>query len=442
MFVEFSHFFNFDTVSYGCVRQWILRIGLGLLHEPIQKRNDWIYITDFSIQLGKERCLLILGVPQQSLNENGYQLKHSHVRVLDIFVQSRFQSQDVYDRILMTSKKTGNPIQIISDKGSDICGGIEMFCDENSTTIPTIDISHMIGTVLKHHLEKDARWISLHDDLYILTQQINQTEMSFLRPIAISTKARWMNIAKEVEYLENIFLYENKGDFSLISEEILIDNSHEVFEILKNKCKNLKEQNRLRKELKKKFVDKESAIKWLNQKQIIDNKTIKFIDAGKYRYQEKFSILNKHKEYFKELKQVNKVAETIKCTIREKGLSLDSLQEIEMLYDNITYPIVVKIFNVINNNLQSEHSKCGIEKTPLLCSSEIIESIFGKFKMKSKQTVGGIYQSVLTIALICSNITPCKIKNILSEVKMIDVEQWFLSMAGRSNLNKRRIAFG
>jgi len=442
MFVEISQFFNFDTVSYGCVRQWILRLGLGLLQEPIDKRNDWIYITDFSIQLGKERCLLILGVTKQSLNENGYELKHNQVRVLDIYVQEHFNAQNVYERILNTSKKTGNPIQIISDKGADIRKGIEMFCADNNMTIPTSDISHMIGIVLKHHLEKDDRWISLHEDLYILTQQVKQTEMSFLRPVAVSTKARWLNIAKEIEYLEAIFEYENKDDFSLISKEVKIDNSQEIFDLLKNNCKNKKEEKQLAKEIKKNFVDHESAIEWINEKQIIEKERIKFIDTGKFRYDEKFSILNKHKGYFKELKQINEVSENIKCTIRKKGLSLDSLQEIEILYNEITYPSVAKIFNEINNNLQTEHSKCGIEKTPILCCSEIIESIFGKFKMKSKQAVGGIYQSVLTIVLICSDITPSKIMKILSEVKMNDVEQWFFSMAGKSNLNKRRIAFG
>ena len=442
MFVEISQFFNFDTVSYGCVRQWILRLGLGLLQEPIDKRNDWIYITDFSIQLGKERCLLILGVTKQSLNDYGYELKHSQVRVLDIYVQEHFNAQNVYERILNTSKKTGNPIQIISDKGADIRKGIEMFCADNNMTIPTSDISHMIGIVLKHHLEKDDRWISLHEDLYILTQQVKQTEMSFLRPVAVSTKARWLNIAKEIEYLEAIFEYENKDDFSLISKEVKIDNSQEIFDLLKNNCKNKKEEKQLAKEIKKNFVDHESAIEWINEKQIIEKERIKFIDTGKFRYDEKFSILNKHKGYFKELKQINEVSENIKCTIRKKGLSLDSLQEIEILYNEITYPSVAKIFNEINNNLQTEHSKCGIEKTPILCCSEIIESIFGKFKMKSKQAVGGIYQSVLTIVLICSDITPSKIMKILSEVKMNDVEQWFFSMAGKSNLNKRRIAFG
>jgi len=443
MYLAISQFINIDTVSYGCVRQWILRLGLGLLQEPIAKRTDWIYITDFSIQLGRQRCLLILGVTKQSLLENGYELKHKQVRVLDIYVQEHFDAHKVYTRILKTSEQTGSPIQIISDKGHDIRKGIEIFCDENNSTIPTYDITHMIGIVLKHHLENDLRWIRLQDDLLSLTQQIKQTELSFLRPIAMSTKARWLNIKKEIEYLENIFGYENKRDFSLISKDIKIENNQEIFEMFKSKCENKHQEKRLAKELKKRnFADEDSACEWLNEIETIEKKKVKFIDAGESRYDEKFSILDKHKDYYKELKQLNDVAENIKCTIRRKGLSLDTLQEIEMLYDDITYPGVAKIFNEINNNLQKEHSQCGIEKTPMLCCNEIIESVFGKFKMKSKQTVGGIYQSVLCIVLICSDITPEKIMKILSEVKMNDVERWFLSMSGISNLTKRRIAFG
>ena len=439
---EFSQFINIDTVSYGCIRQWILRIGLGLLQEPVEKRNDWIYILDFSIQLGKERCLLILGVTKQLLYEKGYELQHKDVRVLDIYVQQHFTAEKVCERLKITSEKTGKPCQMLSDKGADICKGIENYSIENKEVIHSGDVSHMIGVVLKHHIEKDQRWLDLQADLLSLTQQIKQTELSFLRPIAMSTKARWMNLNKEVEYLENIFEYQSKGNFSLISEEIKIKNTDEIFDIMKVKCQGKSQQNKLKKKLEAKFTNQESVIELLNKNGILDTKNIEFEDVGELRYEEKFSILDKHRSYIKELKQVNEIAENIKSTMRSKGLSLDTLQEIESLYDIATYQSVKQIFNEINNNLIHEHSKCGIDKTPMLICSEIIESIFGKFKMKSKQTVGGIYQSVLSIVLICSEITPEIIMKTLSQVKITDVEEWFLSMTGISNLSKRRIAFG
>lgn len=187
---ELHLFINIDTVSYGCIRQWILRLGLGLLQEPIEKRNDWIYIIDFSIQLGRERCLLILGVTRQSLVENGYELTYKQVRVLDIYVREHFEGELVYERLNTTMQKTGKPYQIISDAGNDVRKGIELSCTENKSIIPTYDITHMIGVVLKSYLEKDERWLSLQEDLLSVTQQVKQTEMSFSSTNSIEQKGK------------------------------------------------------------------------------------------------------------------------------------------------------------------------------------------------------------------------------------------------------------
>ena len=77
----------------------------------------------------------------------------------------------------------------------------------------------------------------------------------------------------------------------------------------------------------------------------------------------------------------------------------------------------------------------------MLCCSDIIESIFGKFKVKAQQTVGGIYQTVLVIALICTNVTTEMIEDILLKTKISDVNNWFNKMMGKTNLAKRRQAF-
>jgi len=150
----------------------------------------------------------------------------------------------------------------------------------------------------------------------------------------------------------------------------------------------------------------------------------------------------KHKQYFLELKELNEMAENIKTIVKSKGLSMDTLQIIELEYNKINYTWVKQIFYDINNRLISEHSKCGIYSKPIFCCSDIIESIFGKFKMKTNQTVGGIYETILSIVLFCSNLTEKLITEILTRVKMSDVENWFEQMAGVSNLAKRRIAFG
>ncbi len=442
-FIELQNYFEIKTVSFCCIRQWVLRLGYGLLTQEVEKRTDWIYIVDFSIQLGKERCLLILGVTRQSLIENGYELKHHQVKVLDIFVREHFDGEAVRQRISAVQCKTGTPYQIISDDGNDVKKGIALFRNENEKVIGTNDLTHMIGVCIKHSLEKDPRWLNLLEDLNHLTQQVKQSDVSFLRPIALSKKARWLNIKLIIEWLENIYDYENKGDFSLICKGIRIVNHEEIYEKHKKICKNKYEEKRFVKELKDTiFSTSEDISVFLENYGITKQQDVVTMDAGKARFEEKFSVLKKHKQFYYELKQLNDMAEKIKCLIRKEGLSLDTLQSIESEYDELSYYWIKQVFNDINNRLQLEHSKCGIDTKPLLCCSEIIESVFGKYKMKANQPVGGIYETVLSIALFCSNITENLIKEILTKVRMSDVDNWFREMVGVSNLAKRRIAFG
>ncbi len=441
-FIEFQNYFEIKTVSFCCIRQWVLRLGYGLLTQEVEKRTDWIYIIDFSIQLGKERCLLILGVTRQSLIDSGLELKHHQVKVLDIFVRERFDGDAVFQRMLKVQSKTGTPYQIISDDGADVKKGIKLFCHENDKVIATNDITHMIGVCIKHSLEKEQRWLDLQEDLYNLTNQVKQSDVSFLRPIALSKKARWLNIKLMIEWLENIYDYEEEGDFSLICKGIRIVNHEEIYEKHKKFCKNKYEEKRFVKELKETiFTTNEDISLFLENYGIKKQQDVETIDAGKARFEEKFSVLKKHKQFYYELKQLNDMAEKIKVLIRKEGLSMDTLQSIESEYDKLSYYWIKQVFNDINNRLQTEHSKCGIEAKPLLCCSEIIESVFGKYKMKANQPVGGIYETVLSIVLFCSNITENLINDILTTVRMSDVEDWFREMAGVSNLAKRRIAF-
>jgi len=440
---EFQRYFDLKTVSFCCIRQWVLRLGYGLLNQAVEKRKDWIYIIDFSIQLGKERCLLILGVTMESIIKNGYQLKHHQMQVLDIFVQEHFDGVAVYQRIKVVKEKTGTPYQIISDKGNDVRKGIELFSAENQNVIDTYDVTHMIGVCIKHALEKDTKWLDLQENLSNLAQQTKQSDVSFLRPIALSKKARWLNIKNEIQWLENIFQYEEKSDFHLIKDGIKIQNAQEIFDKNKNNCENKYEQKRLDKDLNNRVFNDEEEIKGLLEKyKIPQNTKIETIDAGKARFKEKFEVLKKHKSYFLELKELDGMAENIKSMVKTNGLSMNTLQTIELEYDKIKTDWVKQIFYDINNRLQTEHSKCAIYSKPLLCCSDIIESIFGKFKMKANQVVGGIYETVLSIALFCSNLTEELITQILTKVKMSDVDKWFHQMAGTSNLAKRRIAFG
>ena len=439
-------FFDIRTVSYNSIRGWILRLGYGLLNQPVERRNDWIYIMDFSIQLGKERCLLILGVTRESLMTDGYELTHKQIHVLDIYVKAGFTGEDAYERLTEVQQKTGTPYQTVSDGGSDILAGIKLFCEQHSSVIATYEASHMIGVVLKHYLQDNTQWKELQEDLGTLNHGIKQTEMSFLRPVSIAKKARWLNVQKQVDWLRNISNYQDCDDYSLIQTGYKIENKTEIYETLSPFYENKRQQNKIKKEIDKLIFEEENTVyQWVHEKSnnevVIEDSKVKIIDAGKQRFEEKFNILEKHKSFLEELEQIVNVAETIKRTVGKEGLSLDVLQKLEWLQTPQMCCGARTVYFDIINRLLIEHSKCGAETMPLLCSSDIIESIFGKFKMKAKQSVGGIYETVLNIAVFCGEITEEIIKKVMPSIKMEDVQQWFFEMSGSSNLAKRRIAF-
>lgn len=438
----FNKYYAVDTVSYSCIRQWILRVGLGVLQQPIQKRNDWIYIIDFSIQLGSERCLLILGVTMEQLQNETYLLNHETVCILDIYVQSNFNAERVLERLDQTHEKTGVPCQIISDRGADVKKGIELFCEQHNDIVSSYDITHLIGIQIKHALSKHPQWKELQETLLSITQQIKQTELSFLRPVSMGTKSRWLNISLQTQWLEKIYQYESNADFSMINKGIIIKNPDEIYSTIKSVCKPGNRHRQLKSQLKKKvFENKSQARQWLESKGLKDIKDVRFSNAGAVRFYEKFSILMEYKPFFLQLKQLCSMSESVKSIIKNHGLSLDSIQEIEKQNFNLTYPLVRSVFNKIVNGLILQHEYCRTGSQPLLCCSDIIESIFGKFKKKAGQSVGGIYQTVLIIALFGSNITKEKIETILTKTKMNDVNKWFNSMMGKTNLAKRKNAF-
>ena len=78
----------------------------------------------------------------------------------------------------------------------------------------------------------------------------------------------------------------------------------------------------------------------------------------------------------------------------------------------------------------------------LLATSDIIESLFGKYKLFSaKSCLKEIGPMILTIPLCTIEITTDLVKQAMETIRGIDVEQWLGQGLGRSMLSKRKDMF-
>ncbi|WP_049802781.1 hypothetical protein [Gloeothece verrucosa] len=56
---------SFGTPHYSSIKTWVGRIGLYELQRPKEKRNDWLFIADLTVELGKSKALVIYGIPNR-----------------------------------------------------------------------------------------------------------------------------------------------------------------------------------------------------------------------------------------------------------------------------------------------------------------------------------------------------------------------------------------
>ena len=108
-------------------RLWLLRLGHALLTMALDKSNDWAWLVDHSVQIGQEKCLVILGIRLKDLPEQGECLQHSDLHLVALVPRKSWTRQEVDEALEAASQRTGVPRVIVDDHGVDIAGGVSFF---------------------------------------------------------------------------------------------------------------------------------------------------------------------------------------------------------------------------------------------------------------------------------------------------------------------------
>jgi hypothetical protein len=123
-------------------RLWLFRRGYYKLTRPKELADDWVWLVDHTVQLGAEKCLVILGIRLCNLPAPGDCLSHEDVEPIALFPVKQSNCEVVLQQLEDTLPKTGVPREIIGDKGSDLKSGVEKFCQEHRETCYVYDVKH------------------------------------------------------------------------------------------------------------------------------------------------------------------------------------------------------------------------------------------------------------------------------------------------------------
>lgn len=358
------------AASFYSVRLWLLRLGLYQLNRPKTRADDWMWIVDHTMQLGERKCLIIVGIRQSAWDAENRVLSHEDVDLIDLVPVTESNGKVVYQQLKAAVAKTGVPRAIISDEGRDLHGGIELFRQAHPTTTWLYDIKHKTACLLKHALEADASWQTFLPKVHHFKQQVSLTALAALAPPQQRSKARYMNV------------------------DVLVDWAQES--LLRLDCP----------------------------------KAMRQAGIDPRRAEEKLGWLRKFAPQVRRWGEMLSVVGAAEQHVRHEGIHRRAAEELAARLPKPATPAACRLRKQLLEFIEAE-SQQAQEGETLLGSSEVLESIIGRFKhLAGERGQHGLTGMVLSIGALIGKQAVATVQAAMTETTTPAVWNWCRSHLG------------
>ena len=367
--------------AWSSTRLWLLRVGYYKLTRAKEQADDWVWIVDHVVQMGQEKCLLIVGLRLSALPVEGEYLTHADVEPIALCPVTQSNGEIVYQQLEEARKQTGVPREILSDQGSDLHKGIRQFCEVHPETCSVYDVKPKVAAVLKRELGADRAWQEFSTQATQTISRVQQTALAALAPPRQRRKARYMNVGELVAWGRRMVAY-------------------------------LEEEGSQRQGWDQQRV--EQAVGWVRQ----------------------------YRQELEQWRQWLAVGMLTEHFVKTHGLSADGVPQFQQrLAEAGALPRTQQLCAELIQFVTEEGTKAKAGER-LVGSSEVIESIFGKWKrLEGEHSRSGLTGLVLALGAIVSRTTADVIKEALENVPTKTVLAWCQEKLGKTLQATRRTLF-
>ena len=184
--------------SRDAVRNWVCRNGVAILKEA-KHQEDWVWLVDHSVQLGKMNVLVVLGI--RSVNvPHDRALCHQDMTPLAILPSNSRNKETVTEQLKQVADKLGTPVAIHCDGAAEIREAANELKPLGFKGPIIDDIKHKVCNYLKRTLAKDPRFMAFETSMEKCAAFIQQTELEHLLPPSKKTKCRFMNLNRLLDW--------------------------------------------------------------------------------------------------------------------------------------------------------------------------------------------------------------------------------------------------
>jgi|TARA_B110000196_G_scaffold317099_1_gene329602 hypothetical protein len=358
--------------SHTTVQNFILRIGLYLLQRDTLHGHDWIWIADHTYSVGTTKVFVVLGITLTDFQQLRRPLEHHDLEVLTLLPVEQSNGTIVHQQMSELAGRVGVPLAILSDRGSDLNKGVSLLRKDQPTVISLYDIVHLTSRKIEKVLDNDPQWAEFRKACCQCANAVRQSPLAHLKPPRPKTKARYMNIDREVRW----------GARALL----LLDRVRE---------NRLTDQQRVR--LPKDLIE------------------------------EKFGWLDEYRSVLEQWEHLSLTGRQVISEVRRQGYGSDTVSALETLARSTSDESCGQLFRQIIDDVQPMCDISG-RHGRLPASSEVLESLFGKGKRllsgTSSGTTNSLTRQMLAMVTSTARITPTLVQKALASCSLKNLLRW------------------
>ena len=367
---------------FTSVINWVLRVGVDLLRQVKPIDDPWIAIMDTSIDVGIRKAIVILRVRLSALKERGSAITLQDCQVIFLKIVESCTGEVISECLETAFKAAGKPVAILKDGGKDLNKGTMIYREQHhcKTAIGVIaDLGHFIANALKAEFAKSVGFKRLLALVYGGQKRLRQTNAAAFVPPKLRTKGRFQGISRLAEWALWIL------DIMAV------------------------------------------------QGQVKEDSTVATLRRG-------FPKLPRLRSFIEKFALTCKVINEFQELLKNQGLNQETYKEalfiLQQLPESSHSRQEAQMWLTRHLGLQCRMS---MAQTPLLVSSDAIESLMGRLKaVIGRSSIGELNRMTFTLPTFCGQITPEEIAKALEHTSQVDLSKTEKEIIPPTLLQQRR----
>jgi hypothetical protein len=386
----FWEYLQLDTKRpvFETMRTWLQRVGVArLMLDSVEKKDgQLVWFVDHSCKVGTEKVLAILGMRLEDLPPPGTPLKHENLITLLAAAGESWKREDVAQQYQQLIQQVGAPLAINSDAAVELQEPALALKNGDQAVLVQTDPKHRLASIIQSEMGKDERFLEFLKKLGQTRVAIQQTELSHFTPPKQKTKARFMNLQNTIRWAE--------------------------------------------------------MVQW----HLSNPRSSARAGIESSRMNEKLDWL---RGFRKDVQCWARCLDVVSVTLKlinKEGLSVGSTRRLKTRFDKLelcaTSRKVMKrtleFIRASEKNLKSLKIK-GL-RVPM--STEVLESLFGRYKqLEGQHSQGGFTSLLASFATLLKPITADEIKNAFAQVSTTKMKEWVKQQLGDTLQSKKNQAY-